>query len=91
MNIQLTIPFTEFEEDNVNQELSYWSYRIIEKEHPSGIITYGIYVVDYNIEGSFLRHAESPIGVLYRNVKALKKDIERLQGAVDSEILKYQN
>ena len=91
MNIQLTIPFTEFKEDNINQELSYWSYRIIEKKQPSGVITYGIYVVDYNIEGSFLRHAESPIGDMFESVAELKEDIERLKGSVDREVLTYQN
>ena len=87
--IQLKIPFPNFRYTN-SPELNYWSYRIVEKENPSGISTYGIYVVDYNIEGEFMRHSKDPIGDLYESVEELKEDIERLKGSVDREILKYQ-
>ena len=88
--IQLKIPFPNFRYTN-SPELSYWSYRIIKKENPSGIPTYGIYVVDYDIECNFLRHAKKPMSDVFETVEELKEDIERLKGSVDREILTYQN
>tara|TARA_B110000285_G_C14765265_1_gene441412 strand:+ start:360 stop:632 length:273 start_codon:yes stop_codon:yes gene_type:complete len=90
MSIQLKIPFPNFRYSN-SPELSYWSYRIIQKENPSGISTYGIYVVDYDIEGNFLRHAKKPISDIFESVEGLKEDIERLNSSVDKDVLTYQN
>tara|TARA_Y100000389_G_scaffold23410_1_gene20020 strand:+ start:1186 stop:1473 length:288 start_codon:yes stop_codon:yes gene_type:complete len=55
---------------------SYWNYRVVKVPMEDGEYTYGIYEVQYNVEGDPVKYSDFPIELYADSADELKNLIE---------------
>ena len=67
---------------------SYWNYRVVKVPIEDGDYIYGIYEVQYNVEGKMVKYSDFPIELFTDSPDELKNLIEvELPKALEEEVI----
>jgi len=67
---------------------SYWNYRVVKVPTEDGDYIYGIYEVQYNVEGKMVKYSDFPIELFTDSPDELKNLIEvELPKALEKEVI----
>jgi hypothetical protein len=68
-----------------------WNYRVLSRTHPNGEISFGIYEVYYNQDGTPGSCTATPVEPSGETLKELKADMIRMLHAFKKPVLKYED